>query len=204
MKERYDAVLAHVYMYQYRSERPRSSIRGHMQVSALSNLYKERRIRNIFIAGGQVWGENYPPLAEVMREELIKRGVNEGDIVIKSQGYDTPQEVDLFIDEAKEKNWQKLADLANQSHRKRISAIYARRNTKPEAINAEDVLYNVNFRGRNPYRRFLERFKNSELEKSFKARDRIIRLIYKLGLEKLTSKFAQSSRREKFEPNIDC
>src|SRR3989344_3001327 len=116
MDERYDGALAHVYMYKYNSEKPRSSLRGHIQVLALSDLYRRGRVAKIFIAGGPVWGDEYPSLAEVMARELVRKSVNPDDIVINPQGMDTPQEVDLFLEEAERQGWGKLADVANRNH----------------------------------------------------------------------------------------
>ena len=67
-QERFDAVLAHTYMFKEPKigRSLRSSLRGHMQVSALSQMHKEGRIDHIFIAGGRVWGEQFPSLADVM------------------------------------------------------------------------------------------------------------------------------------------
>ena len=207
MKERYDAVLAHVYMYNFQADRPRSSIRGHMQVSALAHLYQEGKIGHIFIAGGQVWGNEYPSLAEIMARELTRRNVNPEDIIMNPIAKDTPKEIDLFLEEAKKRGWQNIADVANDIHQRRIEHIYSKRGIKITSISAEDILSTVQQPDHSysqfPYRRFLEKFSQSDMEKAFKRRELFVTLLYKLGFEKLLSYFAQSNRVQRFKVPFD-
>lgn len=207
MTEKYDAVLAHVYMYKYDSKKPRSGIRGHIQVSALSELYRQGAVNKIFIAGGSVWGEEYPPLANVMADELVRRSVKREAIVVNPAAIDTPQEVDLFLQEAKKQGWINLADVANKNHRRVIKRIYRSRKKDVSLISAENVLDNVRRPEHStrpyPYRKFLEAFRNSWPEKIFKIRGVIISALYFLGLERRLSKFASKQRNERFEPSFD-
>lgn len=208
MTEHYDAVLAHVYMYNFQAERPRSSIRGHMQVSALAHLYREGRIGKIFIAGGKVWGEDYPSLAELMRDELQRKSVKTEDIIINPQAKDTPKEIDLFLQEAENRNWVNIGDVANETHQRRIVLLYSKRRKKITHISAEKVLSSIQ-QPNHPYRQFpylqfLENFSQSDMEKVFKRRELFVTTLYRLGFEKLLSRFARSNRVQKFKVPFDA
>lgn len=211
MAERLDAVLAHVYMFKQPQEgKPiRSSLRGHMQVSAISHLYHDGQIGKVFIPGGKVWGEQFPSLAEVMAQELQRRGVPEQDIVLQPEAKDTPKEIDLFLSRAKEEGWQNIASIANKTHLRRIRNIYSRRKEKIKSFATEDVLQAIEHKAsedseaKHPYKNFLKRFKWSKLEILFNLREIGVWALYKLGLEKQTTKFAKSNRTQSFKVFFD-
>ena len=205
MKERFDAVLAHTYMFKelQADRRLRSSLRGHMQVTALAQMYNEGRIGHIFIAGGKVWGEQYPSLAEVMAKDLESRAIPSEAIVLAPVAKDTPEEIDIFLSHSEKMGWENLASIANRAHLRRIKNIYRRRNIKVETIPTENVLTNIEFRKRFPYRTFLKRFKLSKEELLFNIREGIVLMAYYFGLEKALTKFAQNNRVQKFKVPFD-
>lgn len=206
MKEKKDAVLAHVYMFDYNAERPRSSIRGRMQVSALSHLYAAGLVDKIFIAGGKVWGQDYPSLAGLMAGELVRKSVDPRDIILRPEALETGQEVDLFLEEARRRGWDSLGGIANKTHLRRIDKIYKRRGQQIEYVSAEEVLGNISQDHSlrpNPYRDFLSRFEVSEIERKFRRREKLVNILYILGLEKILRRIAQSRRVQKFKVPFD-
>lgn len=203
MTERYDAILAHVYQLREvrkgTSRKLRPSIRSHIQISALLQLRKEDKVGTIFIAGGHVWGDDYPSFAEIMSDELIRRGVDKKAVMVRPIAQDTPAEVDAFLQEARNNSWGRIADLSNSSHQVVIKDIYRRRKQNIDLISAEQVLAE----SRPRYRSFFGRFRTSMLELRFKKREQMIRKLYGLGLEKALSTFAKLSRKRKFTPDFD-
>lgn len=210
MAERYGAILAHVYQIRESQKdttsasKIRSSRRGHMQVSALTQLIREGKTNVVFIAGGQVWGQEYPAFANLMGQELKNRlehaDIKHPEIVINPKAMTTDEEIGLFLKEGDEKGWNPIASVANKRHAVRIKKIYeSRRRPDVEVINAEDVLANVEFgpKARRPYKPFLEAFRWSKMEMIFMARELVITTFYRLGLEGLLRAAAKSTRVQK-------
>jgi len=194
-------------MSPYNPDRPALSLRGYMQMAAVSSLYKQGKVDKIFLGIGHVWGEEKPTLSEVMRENLIKRSVSPNDIVTPddietelgtSDIGDTKGEVKLFLNLAKRRGWGNIASLANKTHLERV-AIYQQAGV--DLISTENVLgaeYN-----RPHYVRFLEKFANSSAEKKFGVREAIVRTLSRFGLDGLLSRAARSPIVQKLKLPFD-
>lgn len=212
MKEaKYDAILVHGYQIRGSRRDPekfRSSLRGHMQVSSAHQLIREMGTSAIFLAVGPVWGKNYPAFAGIMERELktqlARSKTQSPEIIVKPIATTTHEEIDLFLAEAQKRGWKNLANLANKTHHRRIRAIYQKRG-KPdiEIINAEDVLDNVKFKDRTPYRHFLKAFKWSNKEIIFKAKEFLVTTLYKLGFENYLTEIAKRTRVQKSKDWFD-
>lgn len=203
MAERYDAVLIHGYqLRETKDGKFRSSLRGHMQIAAASQLLREGETNAVFLAVGPVWGDQYPAFSTVMEQELKSRlgisGTQLSEVIVSPTAMTTHEEIDLFLAEAQKRGWNNVASLANKTHQARIKAIYQRRH-RPDIkrINTEDVLANVNFRGRTPYRPFLKAFKWSNKELVFRVREAVVTSLYKLGFENYLTAAAKSARVQK-------
>ena len=99
--------------------------------------------------------------------------------------------------------------MANDSHLLVIENIYGRRHQTADLIATEEVLYGTEHTIPNTnhidyhFRRFIENFSASEIEKEFRKREKRIKFAYKLGLERPLSKFARLARKEKFITKFD-
>ena len=122
------------------------------------------------------------------------------DIIVKSGAMDTPQEIDLFLQEANKRGWSEIGDLANESHQNRIQQIYKRRQRQVQSMSSELILEDC--RGKH-ITNFLKRFRRSALERRFRLRNKLIGMVYLLRLEKITSVLAARSRNKKFTPSFD-
>ena len=194
-------VLAHSYGYQESATSIRPSQRGLMQACALWILEHQYKIDSIFIAGGHLWGESYPSLAEVLKEESIKIGVSI-PIYTKSIAADTPQEIDTFLERAESKFGLQLIFLANRTHLLRVRQILNSRHVKvlrePILLATEDILTEAPY-----FQTYVDNFANSKEEKEFQKRELQVRMAYRFGLERLLTAFAQKSRKKKFQPKFD-
>ena len=200
MKEaKFDALLVHVYSHPLK-ENPRPDIRGHLQVSAASHLYKEGRVSKLFIAGGHVFGEQRPALAHIMIPELIRKGVKSEDIIVVPVAIETSEEIEAFREEAEKQGWDKLASLANRAHLRRIRLIHQKANIQNiKRINAEDVLSKIS----KHYRTFINKFRNSPREMLFLVREAIVILPYYFGLRDQMAQLAKDSRIQRVKNILD-
>lgn len=140
----FDALLVHAAGYKENPKRLRPSIRGRLQVRAAAELFHQGLVENIILAGGKVWGEEYPSLSEVMKEELQRRfQIPSDNVYLIDQAKDTSFEIDLFLTKAKEMGWRNLLDLGLKLHLPRIRTLLKNRNAQVETINSEEILSQI-------------------------------------------------------------
>ena len=203
MKE-YDAVLAHGYMFGYTGENTSAWLRNHMQDTAASHLYHTGQAKKIFLSGGHYWGTDNPSNSDLMKEELIGKGVLEEDIVINPVALDTATEIDLFNAEALSQGWSSIASLSNATHTPRIELNYQLKGIdQVDQIKAEDVLFGIEFNGRYPYRKFLRRFSKSPMELMFQLREAPIRWLTRHGHEESLRRLSNNSFVQKIKSLLD-
>lgn len=166
----YDALLAHCYPV---------GVRTDIQGSAVAELYRNGKVGKILLAGGELRGQI---MGEVMREDLLQKGVSPEDIILIPEAVDTGREIDIFTKEAEINGWSNLLSVGNASHLKRIGMVYADKALSVSIISAEEVLREVS----DLYSDFVDRFSRSLPEWIFRIREVIARNLYRsLGEEKL-------------------
>ena len=197
MAERPRPILAHVYWNRELFDGEiHPSLRGTMQACALYLLKRRDAIDKIFIAGGYLWGEEYPSFAQVLTYELEDIGVA-GPITCVAKATDTSGEIDLFLKEAKKEKWSNLTFLANRDHLRRIDDLLRAKKVKGATLIAsEDVLVQYPF-----FQNFVENFGQSEHEELFKKYNNKVLLAYRLKLGWLL-KLASKGRKEKKPPSL--
>jgi len=197
MKER----IALIHVYQLREAFDGSiqpSKRGLIQACAAYELARRGEIDTIFIAGGNVWGEEYPPFSRVLAEQMQQIGVRV-PINAVSSAMDTPQEIDEYLKMTADKPNSQYIFIANRTHLDRIKDRVASRGiANAEFIAAEDVLKELPY-----FKKFIEEFERSEIENKFKKREARVRFVYRLGLEKFFTFIAKKGRKRRFSVDFD-
>jgi len=192
-------VLTHVYQIREAFDGSiQPTKRGLMQVCAIWELARQERIDGVLVAGGKVWGEQYPVFSEVLARQMRQIGVDI-PIFIFSDAMDTPQEINTYLKEAKKREWKKLVFVGNETHLERIkNRVKARGIKEANFISSEEVLTQMPY-----FHQFVEEFKQSQIEANFKRREARVRLAYKLGLEKTLTLVARMGRKRPFKVNFD-
>lgn len=119
-----DAILAHTYlMSETEDGRFSQSLRGKLVARAAARLFDGGRGANqIVVAGGKIWGEEGPSLAELMTRDLVNRyHIPREKIVstpedIGQEARETTVEIEIFLQLAKERGWTRLAEVAEPKH----------------------------------------------------------------------------------------
>lgn len=174
----FDAVLVHCYLSSQVGEgentRIKPNIRSHIQDRAAARFYNHGRGVGKIVLTAE-------PSATAMKEELVRKySVPSDNIIINTslikdgeerEVTTTDQEIDVFLDLARENGWTKLADIAARVHNTRIlpgigatiPMIYKRKGRKVETQAAEDiVLKNHDVRIRGLIRKLVGLFSVSE------------------------------------------
>ena len=104
MKEnRFDAVLVHGYwLSQGKDKLGRDrpvipSLRARLGVRAAVLMYQEGLVKNIVLAGGHIWGGDYPSSAELMAKDAVGRyHVPAESVFIGGDAISTDEEVKII------------------------------------------------------------------------------------------------------------
>lgn len=117
------------------------SMRTHLEERALAKGYHEGKFTHINLVAGNIWGEEYPSLAEIMGRNLVKKyHVPQESITIKPVAADTGTEIDVFLANAEGKNTD-LADVAMRTHNCTLPLHYKRKGREDvKRLNVEGVL----------------------------------------------------------------
>ncbi len=204
----FDAFLVHGYWLSQKGEGGivRPSLRSHLEARAASIAYhKVGGDTKIILTTGHIWGSDYPSVADVMKEELVRKyKVPKEDIFVKTtfinkEGKEqevktTDEEIEAFLQFAKENGWTKLADIAAKTHYTTIPLLYKRRGQEIKMDAAEDILKNDDDRIKS----LVNRFGASKYEWSFRLYEGVKRLVIMLEPDyELLGKSAGKRRSKK-------
>lgn len=192
----FDAVLVHAYwLKEYPDGRLRPSIGGRLQIRAAAELFRRGLVKNIFLAGGRIWGNEYPSLAHVMGEELQRRfHVPTSCIHLVNEAKDTSLEVDLFLAKAHQLGWKNLLGLASNIHLPRIRKLHRSGKIRMEVITNEEVLSNTS----PPYKQFIKKLLCSPRVKMYKIYEGVARLIMLIDQDAaFLKKMAETTKNKK-------
>lgn len=150
----FDAVLVHCYWYTQLEgdySRVKPSLRSHIEDRAVARFYDHGRGAGKIVLTAD-------PSATAMKEELIRKyKVPEDDIIVRTtllkdgeekEVVTTDDEIELFLNLARENGWTRLADIAAKVHNTRIlpgigatiPMIYKRKGQDVETQAAEDIV----------------------------------------------------------------
>lgn len=201
MKESYDAVLVHGYTDESGFS-GNFGERNEMQATAAEVLYRSGYVKNIVLAGGNYWGEDRTTFADAMATRLTANGINPEHIVIKPQTTTTSAEIDVFLEQARERGWEDLASLSTRTHTPRISINYLKRRRRDvDQVRAERVLFNIKEGNAFPHRDFLKRFRSSE--GAFIVREAFAITFDLYGLGRLGQRFSDSGIGKRIKAKLD-
>ena len=138
-QHKYDAALVHLYWLSQRDGGVvKPSLRTRLADRTAYLLYKNGVVGNLVLAAGHMWGPNYPSIAEVAREDLLRYGVPEEAIHVRSTAISTLDETRVLLDVAQTNGWTKLGDVAFRTHMHAIKHVNKGHDIDPLIV--EDVL----------------------------------------------------------------
>ena len=141
MENKIDAILIHAYWLSEENNHTTISFRGKLALQAVTTAYEHYHQPYLVLAGGQIWGPSYPPLAKAMAEELREiYGIPKKRIIVRDEAYDTNDEINIFLQLAHKYSWKHIASLACQKHFWTIPVLYKNKKIQPTYFAIEDVL----------------------------------------------------------------
>lgn len=212
----FDAVLVHGYWLSQEGEgRVTRSLRSHVQDRAAAVFYHSGfGTKKLVLTAGHIWGPDYPSVAEVQKEELVRKyGVPEDDIVVKTtlvrdgevqEVQTTDDEVEAFVQYANENELPILADIAPRVHNSsilpgvgaNIPDLYKKRKESVVTFPAEGIILNSDEDPRIKAK--IRGLGRSRFEWSFRLYEGVKKLILKLKPDYgVLSKRADAERSKK-------
>lgn len=172
----FDALLVHGYWLSQKGENPvEISLRSKLAVYATYLLYRNKQVKNIFLPAGHIWGKNFPSIAQLMEEELVKKyDVPKDNIIVSDEGLNTRSEITAFLKIAENKDWKSLGDLSFEAHHLTIPIHYQRLKKKAKFINVEDVIAQE---GDSKNQKVLKWLKNSRFEFNFRLYQTLVKVV---------------------------
>lgn len=195
-RPRFDAVLVHAYWLSDGSYG--LSLRSRLAVRAAARLYDEGRgVGKIVLTAGRIWGEDYPSLGQLMKEELMEKyAVPSSRILVLPEAKGTSHEIDLFLEQARTHGWTNLVDISAAKHKWSIPETYRRKGQEAAQESYEDILKRTED---NPHmQKLLSRLHihRSRYEASYAVYQGLTFLLLHLNMEKL-KQTAEKVRVEK-------
>lgn len=141
---RFDAIHIHGYWMSQMGDDSlvKLGLRSRLATRAAATIYDEGRgADKIVLTLGQMWGEEYPSVAQLMKEELVEKyRVPAGDVIARGEAYSTNGEVDTFLSLAQQHGWTNVLDVAAQKHLWTIPSIYKKRGVESQFQSVEETL----------------------------------------------------------------
>lgn len=135
------ALLIHGYWLSQKGNGPVTlSRRSELEVKAAYLLYKNKKADYLFVPAGPIWGNKYPSLGEVMAKRLVTLGVPQDKIILQPTAMDTYEEIEIFLDVAKQNHWETLGDLASYRHDLTIPTLFRNQHAEADFLTFEQVL----------------------------------------------------------------
>lgn len=108
----YDAALIHAFWLSQKDKGSvKLSLRFNLNLRAAALCVDE--IEFFVLNAAHVWGYDYLSFAEYGAEVLKRKyHVPKERIIVKDNAFTTQEEIDVFLKEAKEREWKKLCDIA--------------------------------------------------------------------------------------------
>ena len=172
-----DGILIHAYWFSQNSD---SSIglssRGNLVTAAAAQLIINNVCNYIVLAGGHIWGPQFPSLAMVMQQELVEKfHIPKDRIIVEDSAMDTNDEIDIFLEIAKKFKWNRIGSLASTKHFMTIPKIYSYKHQHAVFLSTENVLGKF---GTLEQKRELSRLGNSLYELNYFLYQLIIKIIF--------------------------
>lgn len=198
----FDAILVHGYWLSQKGENSQVelSLRSKLVAYAAALLYKDKIAKNIILPAGYIWGKNVPSIADLIKEELVKKyDVPEDKILVSDEGLNTKSEIVTFLKIVEENNFEGLGDLSFATHQLTIPIHYNGKR-KVEFLNVEDVIFE---KGDNEHKKILKWLKDSRFEFNFLIYQILVRLVQIIDPDyRILGKIADKTRNKKSHNNV--
>lgn len=180
----YDMIATHLFWLSEKQGKPVPSLRGRLLILATAvEYYRQHEKPNIILTTGQVWGDKYPSVAEVAKEELVKKyKIPIEKIVVEltdakgNPNRETTAEIEGIIKTAGE---NRVLEIAEPEHLKTIRNLhekfYASKNTHIDFKNTDEIL------GKDALRNLIPRLRHSKYELDLKFYEFAKRLLIKFA-----------------------
>lgn len=194
----YDAALIHGYWPSQRRAGPYTQgLRGRTVTRAAAYEFRRGSIGTIVITNGRVWGEDYDPVSYLMRRDLVNKfKIPEDKVLVSGDARTTEQEVNQFLDVARENSWHNLLDIAFRTHHLTIPQLYPDTDVTINFKSVEHIFREQEGRWK---RKFMRKLSTSQYEVNFILYELIQMTFLRSGLRFLLRKKALSGRNQKHE-----
>lgn len=158
----FDAVLVHCY-WPSEGNRFHLGLRTRLADRAAALVYDEGKgAKHIVLAGGYLWGSDYPSDAELMANELTEKYHIPREAIIRGDAQSTLGEVEAFMELARERGWTRLLSIAAEKHLWTIPGVFKKYGADVVFRSDEDILKDKN---PNPHiKHLLKRLGRSKYE----------------------------------------
>lgn len=138
-------IITHGYWLSEKGERTDLSLRSALNLRAGVVEYRARKEAGqnpqLFVDLDHMWGPDEPTEGSLLGKRAVEHyGVPAEDVVVREDAWSTGGEVGAFVEEAKNRGWKNLVDVAFASHHLTIPGIFKKIGLKPEYKSAEDIL----------------------------------------------------------------
>jgi|SRR3989344_3202327 len=199
-KPRYDGAVVHLYWLSDPKSDPSQpqkailSSKSRVAAQAAALLDKNEGVGQFVLAVGQVWGEEYPSVAELAKQEMIQAGVDGSKIVI-DKGLDTNDEVTAYRTHASD--WKNPVAVAFEPHLGTLADVYRLGGViLPEIRTVEEI---VSKYGRESQKKLIQK-----LTERYLLGHRIYELLKKIAIKAgIAGKMYQKSKeRERYKQHV--
>ncbi len=142
------------------------SLLGKIEVKILAKLYKEGEIKNFVLLTGKLWGNSYPAVSEIARQDLINLGIPVKNIVTFTDNFDTVSELKSLDKFIKDHDGSFVEICTTSDHKKSIEklrkilnvieiSIFSAEEIDPKAFTSRKQFHIINHKIYEWFRRFL-------------------------------------------------
>lgn len=153
IRPRHDALLVHGYWMS--EHRTGLGLRSRLATRAVAKELIQGEAGKVFVNLDHLWGSAEPSEGKLVAKELEGHyHIPNEDIVLREDAWSTGGEVKTFVEQARERGWTNIVDIAFSKHHSfipfitkifgwrigTIPLIYKRLGLKPEYRTVEDIL----------------------------------------------------------------
>ena len=164
-KPQADAILLHGYWMS--EHRTGLALRSRLAARAVALAYDNGNgAGKIVIDLGHLWGDKYPPEAELMVKELTSYyNVPQDAIISRERAYSTKGEVQTALEIAKQNGWKNIVDVAFKRHHLTIPRLYRHAPLNVDYQSVEEI---IKEKDPNPHaKRLVHRLSRSRYEVAY-------------------------------------
>lgn len=189
----FDAALIRGYWLSTKNDQTNLSLRSRLAVRAGASLYKSGAVKELVLAIGKEWGNDQPSVADLMKQELLKKyGINEQAVKVIGDALNSEAETLAFLKYAAEHQYRNLIDLSFSIHQRTLKTTYRHSDLVPEFTKVEDVL---KFDDNPHVKTLINRLGNSKYQLGYQIYEGAKYIVAKIRPDKLNTGYMKRGRK---------